>query len=388
MLDGWVEDILDSLVEINKSKGREPLNPDDEIAVTNAVFSLVKSYAFRSEFPGVMLMISDSEIQYSRIYFPEYNDPYDDDLDIRDEAFIHPLHFKFQYPEYLDIDDPEPVVWERPQDPQYISYDTPIHLEKTELILDHLRQKSEYYAKLLENDPEKQIQNLKELDDIRYDSHENFRYHDIDMMTHMSQHSGGNINHVFGHRYVAPGDQRHYVTGTNWLGPVGVCALGEGPSKYVLSSISVSPSYRRQGISSNLLRHALKMAYQNEKYIERTSPSVMGDELTHEYYTKLAKKEFPKVPFVSHKDAQYIHAITKREEFHKLPFSSKCSILNDFVSKVEQMVDELESKSKHPFPYDHLDLQELQDYADNLWNQYKKAGHRPNEFGPSFDISG
>lgn len=388
MLDGWIEDAIECLVEINEEQGRGKINPDDEVAVSNALFSMISSYAFRDEFTGAELRVANSPIQYSHIYLPELNDPYSDDLDIRDEARIRPLNWKFEYPEYWDEDDgPMPEPWERPEDPVYTSHLHPIDCDKTVAILDRLRQKTPYYAKLLETDPEKQIQNLKELDEVRYEYHPDIKYYDLDRMTNMSRYSAGNVDHVFGHRYVGPDGDRRYVVARNWLGPVGVSSLGEGPSKYVLSSISVSPSYRRQGISTNLIRETLKVAMRDQKYIERTSPSEMGDEYTHDYFTELARKEFPSVPFIACKDYQYVHALEKNKEFHDLPYKIKCRAINELVEKIENMVEEAEIKHRTMYPYDYLDLFELQKHADRIWDRCKQEAGLKAEQGSLFEPS-
>lgn len=379
MLDGWVEDVLDCLVEINLSQGRDNLNPDDVVAATNAIFTLINSYAFRDEFPGATLCIADSDIQYAKIHLPEVNDPYSDELDIRDEAYINPLGWKFNYPEYLDIDDPEPIVWEKPLHPDYISYSTPINCTKTTAILDKLLQKNAFYSKLLEEDPDRQIENLKELDKIEYVFCENTSYHDLDRLTNMAKYSGGNIDKVFGHRYVSGSDNRHHIVAKNWLGPVGVLCLfdhaspgvlDKNPSKYSVSYVSVSPSYRRQGISTQLMREAFKQAISDERYLSRTEPSEMGEETTYYHFTELAKKEFPLLPFIEKSDENYVHALTRNDDFHEWPYKYKCLAINSFVSKIDEMIEELESKYNLDFAYNHLNLEELQVHADKIYSEY------------------
>lgn len=225
MLDGWIEDALDCLVEINQSQDKEPLNPDDVIAATNAVFSLIKSYAFRNEFPGATLMVADSDIQYAKIYLPAVDDPYSDRLNIRKETYIDPLGWKFEIPEYWDAEDEEPVVWDKPVESSFSHHDQPLDCSKTQAILDRLRQKNAYYGKLLEDDPEEQIKHLEALNDLSYEMHENSGYTDLDEMTQMGKYLGGNVNKVFGHRYVPLSETNDYIVAKNWLGPVGIVCL-------------------------------------------------------------------------------------------------------------------------------------------------------------------
>lgn len=381
MLDKWEEDITSSLVEINKLEDRNPINPDDEIAVTNALFSLIKSYAFRDEFKGAVMQVADSDIQYSRIVFPELNDPYSDRLDIRDETFIHPLGWKFEPAEYWEDEDEEPEVWESPDRPVFKEFSEPLSCEKTNKLLNRLREQSVYYQLLLETDPEKQIKNLQSLNHIEFRFMKDSSYHDLDRLTNMGMYRGGNIDHVFGHRYVNGSGHRHHVVAQNWLGPVGVLCLFDhaekgvmdpDPSRYSVSFVSVSPSYRRQGISTQLMREAFKQCIKDQRYLARTDPSDMGREVTFDHFTTLGEKEFPQVPFLKRGEAQYLFALTKQEGFHDMPYSLRCQAVSELADKVRSMIHEIQGKHDTMFVHDYLDREELQGFIDNLREKYRE----------------
>lgn len=367
MLDGWIEDVLEAAIAVNEALGRSRLNPDDVIPTNNVLFALMTSYAWRDEFSGAVLRIADSDIQYAHIFLPAAHDPYSESLRIRHEIVIDPLKWKFEYPEYWEDED-EPEVWPAPEQPQFIDHHEVLVCDRTNAIIDRLRAKNSYYEKLLETDPERQILNLKELDTVIYSSHRDLEYHALDEMTNMSAFSGGNVRGVFAHRYVAQ-ESSDYVVGRNWLGPVGLLCLnktGSDPSKYVLSFVSVSPSYRGKGISKQLMREAFRFAIEEGRFIVRTTPSEMGRALSYDRLTRLAVDEFPEVPFVPSHMSQFLRTFESHDELHAWTYPAKCKAIKKLMEKVEEVAECAKQEGSQFFSYDSLSPKVIHDYAQEI----------------------
>lgn len=379
MLDKWEDDVISALKHLRKIEGRS-LQPGDCLVANNTMLSLMQSFVWNGQFEGVQLNVRLDASGYSWIDIPSYFDPLaelgDGRLEIRSRTKIETLchFFRGNYSEY-DDDTREP--WPTKMNAKYETFDSSIPCPETEAVKTHLRGMNCYYAMLLSEDPKENETIKRDLTNISYQILEDGEGQDFERMTHMGYQ--GHTKLIFGHRYFSHNDRnRTYVVATNPLGPIGIMSLydyakksGEdhNPDKISISFVSVSPGYRQLGIAKNLLRKAAEYAVSTQRYITRTEPSTIGAMTSYAAYTALMRKEFPKLPFVGHLDADYLHQIEKLEGFRGLSYIAKCMVIQEAVASIQKMFPESVNRRR----YESIDLTEIVTQASRRVSRFSQS---------------
>jgi len=371
MLDKWQDDVVSALQYLRHSEGLS-LQPSDCLTANDVMMALMRSYVWKGEFDGAKLHVRLDNSGYSWISLPDYFDPLADETDpccrIRPPMDIKTMCNFYEYPDYgFDDEGADFEPWATDDESMVQIFSQPIHTLDSAKVKQRLCATNQYYAMLLDENPANQALNIENLKDIRYQILEKGEGADFESMTKMGYM--GHTKQVFGHRYFSYNDSnRIYIAATNALGPVGIMCLfdygakeGEGrnPDKLSISFVSVSPGYRQLGIASQMLRTAAEFAQKTQRYITRTEPSSIGKRTSCDAYTNLMKKEFPKIPFIGHMDADYLHQIERISGFSALSYQAKCAIIKDSVSAIGRMFQEPEKRRR----YADIDMSKIVEQA-------------------------
>lgn len=333
MLDKWQKDILDS-ISASKNLPNGVYAKEDCLLANAILFELVNSYVWRHEFKGAQLIAKQDTSGQSWIDFPAYDDP-NTQNGLRYEERINCLDWK-----YFASYDNESLdeTWHTTE-----NGNLEIITETSQLpwIAEVKRKLSEndYYRLLLEKDPVKQANNLRDLEKITYTIYEDLDYHELLLQTKMYRYSGNPLGEIFGHVYTKSCDNRIMVVAANALGPIGLAALFDyskspsmrNPDRLSLSYVSVSPSFRNKGISKELLRKCLEYAQQNGKFITRTTSSPFGEKAIFKSFGEYAKDNFSAVPFVKNEEIQLACILYNNSDFCSLNSKSRLKLIIEFL---------------------------------------------------------
>lgn len=385
MLDKWQNDVVTALKHLRKIDGKS-LQSSDCLVANNTLLSLMQSYVWTGEFDGAQLNVRLDASGYSWVSLPPYSDPLaeksDGRLEIRSRTKIDALCHLFEGNDYNSFECNQ-TTWKTNNSSKFDTLDTPIPCPDTEAVKRQLSAMSPYYLMLLTDDVKTQEIVKSNLAKINYQVLERGEGQDFEKMTNMGYQ--GHTKQVFGHRYFSHNDHnRIYVVATNPLGPVGIMSLfdyrekkddAHNQDRISISFVSVSPGYRQHGIAREMLRKAAEYAMSTERYITRTEPSTIGKMTSYASYTALMKKEFPKLPFVGHMDADYLHQVEKIEGFKDLAYQAKCIIIQEAVRDIEKLYPDPSKRRR----YESIDMTQI--LAQASVRILRSARARPERHG-------
>lgn len=347
MLDKWSEDIWAAIRLINGQETSAEVMAQPALALTanNALFSLMKSYLFDQEFAGATLSVLQDGSGYSWVTLPEAVDPDIPDFEYRVATRFNVMEPCFQEPEYLE--DGEEYIEPWPFDPKarFSVLPAPMKDADTAAVLSHLATSSPYYAMLLQVDQERQAAHLSQLAKVEYMTLEGATRWDVERLSHMTDSQGGNLQGVLGHQYVSS-DERPgtYILAINALGPVGIllfydydqkAAADRATGKLGIDFVSVAPRFRRQGISSELMRRACQHSIDRQKYLVLSSSSEFGKAHTERHFIDTIGGEFPELPFLTSFVDTELHVVTLQPEYARLTTSGKWKALKRGAKFIE-----------------------------------------------------
>ena len=336
----WVNDVHRALKELDVT-----MSQDLMMSANSALYTLTQSYIWRDEFKTFGFKVSEQSKNIGWITFDTVYDPLSDGTkELHAEGKID--IFENRYESYEDdINE----AWECPYNQECSTLIVPPTDFLITNILEKLSSYSNHYAMLLETDPIKQKQHLESLNTIEYvviNSTQNIDQEMNEMMP-TAYFDSSDIKSLFGHRYYAPSwsDNNDYLIAKNKIGVVGMSCLfnyedESADFKKSLSFVSVSPSYRGQGIAKEMLNRILEACSKEGRFITRTKPSDIGVKVLYESFTRLALKHPLQVPFVESGLSSYAHVISSNENWQKLPKIQRFKSMNNILNKIRPFLRE------------------------------------------------
>lgn len=392
MLERITDDIAKAIVDALKIKDFK-FEQEHCLLANKVLYEFLSSYAWDLEFKGVELRVSSENPLYSEIHIPEFRDPDVDDLDrnesiIRYAKKINVFGHLYEYPEYWDDDQemPEPYKKGSMKDYSLASF---VREGKVEQVIKNLSSSSEYYKKVFEKESSEIQKNINKLHDIEYVRIKDDESDKLIELCHLDKYSYSPIKSVFGHRYFSGSDKyRNYICAKNWLGVVGIVSLFDhnpkdgfisekSPYFDTLSYISVSPSYRNEGISKEMFKMTLDWTLEKGKILRNTDYTYLGRKFIQPIFGKIAQEHCPQMTFVEEGDRVLLSRITKHEGFSELSVAARYKIVKSVFEKTESLINESNEYEMQDYLYSDTFKEEL----DKGFKRFEKNQNLNNERG-------